>query len=94
MVRQFLRKCLYNGEPAYFHGWFQVAYPIDPSPFKGGHTGGQMLYPVAILELDNGSLVRAAENEFTFQNPSVDERLNKTIFPARSATQQEGGGER
>lgn len=93
MLHQFLRKCLYNGKPAYFHGWFQVAYPIDPSPLKGGHPGGQVLYPVALLELEDGRMVRASEAEFIFQDPAVDERLIKPLYLNRAATRPEGGGE-
>ena len=53
-----------------------------------------MLYPVALLELADGSMVRASEAEFIFQDPAVDERLIKPLYLARAATREEGGGER
>ncbi len=69
-----LRKCLYKDVPAYFHGFYQVAYPIEPSPIRGGTPGGQMAFPVAILELESGSIVRVTESDFVFQDRPEDEQ--------------------
>lgn len=89
-----LRECMYKGEPACFHGWYQLAYPIDPSPSKGGHPGDQVAFPVAILELADGSLVRVTEAEFTFQAHPLDEQLLKRESFGRLIDSQEGGSPR
>ena len=88
-----LRECVYNGQTAFFHGWFQVAYPLEPAPFKGGHPAGQVVFPVAILELTDGSVVRACEREFTFKERRLPERLYKRESRNVPAYPQEGGGE-
>lgn len=36
-----------------FKGIFQHSNVVDPSPFKGGHPGGVIAYPVAVVEIDN-----------------------------------------
>ena len=46
-----------------FHGWGQRSYPIEPSIINGGSLGGQVSYPVAIVEkADGGVEVTIAEN--------------------------------
>ncbi len=89
-----LRKCMHKGKTAYFHGWYQLAYLIDSSPFVGGHPGGQVAFPVAILELEDGSLVRAAETEFTFQAHPLDEQLIMPYDSVRTNKPQEEGAPR
>lgn len=54
--RSGLRKCLVDGEKAYFHGVFQYAAPIEPSIRIGGHPGGQIDYPVAVVETLGGTM--------------------------------------
>ena len=54
--RRGLRKCLVGGEKAYFHGVFQYATPIEPSPMVGGQPGGQIAYPVAAVETLGGAM--------------------------------------
>ena len=39
---------------AFFHQFTTRAYPIEPSPLKGGHLGGQYIEPVAIVEYEDG----------------------------------------
>lgn len=50
------RKCKVLTEPAYFHGVFQEAWVVEPSIRVGGHPGGQMAYPVAVVESLSGTL--------------------------------------
>lgn len=42
---------------ATFHGFFQRARVIEPSPMIGGHPGGTVAYPVALVEFENGQVV-------------------------------------
>lgn len=37
-----------------FYGIFQVSTVIDPSPMIGGHPGGVIAYPVAIVDFGDG----------------------------------------
>lgn len=50
------RKCKVLNEPAYFHGIFQSASVVEPSCMVGGHNGGQVAYPVAVVESLRGTL--------------------------------------
>ena len=44
----------YKGKKIKLHGIFQFANVIDPSLSMGGHNGGQVSYPIAVIEHDNG----------------------------------------
>lgn len=50
------RKCFVGDKAAYFHGIFQYATPIEPSPMVGGQPGGQIAYPVAAVETLGGAM--------------------------------------
>lgn len=39
-----------------FHGVFQYSDVIAPSPMVGGHPGGTIAYPVAVVETKSGGL--------------------------------------
>ena len=39
-----------------FLGIFQRSKIIEPSPLAGGHNGGVLQYPVAVIEDENGLL--------------------------------------
>lgn len=39
---------------ANFHGIFQKSYVVEQSSMIGGHLGGVVAYPVAVVELDEG----------------------------------------
>lgn len=41
---------------AFFHLFTTSAYPIEPSILKGGHPGGQVSKPVAIVEYEDGTV--------------------------------------
>ena len=64
--RRGLRKCLVGGEKAYFHGVFQYATPIEPSPMVGGQPGGQIAYPVAVVEMQDGTLTTVGVRDIHF----------------------------
>ena len=44
----------YKGEKIKLHGIFQFATVLEPSTMIGGHNGGQVSYPIAVIEHDNG----------------------------------------
>jgi hypothetical protein len=37
---------------AEFVGVYQYSQVIDPSPFVGGHKGGVVAYPIAVVKMD------------------------------------------
>lgn len=41
---------------AFFHLFTTNAYPVEPSLLKGGHPGGQVSKPVAIVEYEDGTV--------------------------------------
>ncbi|WP_159641839.1 hypothetical protein [Erysipelothrix anatis] len=46
----------YKGQKVKLHGIFQHSYVIRPSIAMGGHNGGQMSFPVAVIEHENGNI--------------------------------------
>ena len=40
--------------PAKFHGIYQHSKIVPSSPFQGGHSGGTVTFPVAVVEDSNG----------------------------------------
>lgn len=63
-----MRKCKVNGKDAYFHRWEAYAYVIAPSPMIGGHQGGQVRNPIAIVEFLDGVVAEASPKEIVFTN--------------------------
>lgn len=56
MNRDNLRKCEIGKDVAYFHRWTEYASPVDASPMIGGHPGGQIKYPLGIVECVDGTI--------------------------------------
>ena len=57
-------KAKVNGEwvEVLFHGVFQYSDVISPSLMVGGHNGGVIAYPVAVVELENQLLMRSVDS--------------------------------
>ena len=51
-----------NWQEVPFYGVFQFSDVIAPSPLVGGHKGGTMAYPVAVVELDNQLIMRSIDS--------------------------------
>ena len=68
------RKCyVVSGDkenPAKFYGVFQVAKVVGESPLIGGHSAGQIMEPVAVVEY-NGQLHKVYLDQVHFE----DDRL-------------------
>ena len=62
-----MRKCEVNEKKATFLYWSEYANVIEPSPMIGGHPGGQVKHPVAVVEYADGAVdvVVASEVKFT-----------------------------
>lgn len=52
------RKCIYKKSVCTFHGIYQESRVIPPSPLVGGHSGGVIAYPVAIIETEEGDVLK------------------------------------
>ena len=46
----------YNGKKIKLHGIFQFANVVEPSIMMDGHNGGQVSYPIAVIEHENGDI--------------------------------------
>ena len=51
------RKCIFKKTVCTFHGFFQRSMVVEPSLVLGGHDGGVMAYPVAIIETEEGDVL-------------------------------------
>lgn len=45
-----------------FYGVFQYSDVIEPALRVGGHPGGVIAYPVAVVELDNQLIMRSIDS--------------------------------
>lgn len=52
-----MNKCIYRGSRHTLHGIYQKSYIIGESYAIGGHKGGQIAFPIAVVESSNGSLI-------------------------------------
>lgn len=70
------RKCyVYSGDKATlatFYGVYQVAKVVGESPLIGGHSAGQVMEPVAVVEYD-GQLHKAYLEQVHFDDMEVAE---------------------
>ena len=70
------RKCyVTSGDketPAKFYGVYQVAMVVGESPFIGGHSAGQIMDPVAVVEYD-GQLHKVSLERVHFDDMEVSE---------------------
>ena len=60
------RKCIFKKEVYTFHGFYQGSNVIPPSPLVGGHSGGVIAYPVAIIEDKKGKLMEVEATSIQF----------------------------
>ena len=65
-VKEELRTCKVKGEKALFHKWFEKSRIVDPSPMIGGHSGGIIKYPVAIIEYLDGDVIQCNPEDIKF----------------------------
>ena len=61
------RKCIFKKEVYTFHGFYQESNVIPPSPSVGGHSGGVIAYPVAIIEDEKGNVMEVEAIKIQFK---------------------------
>lgn len=52
-------------EPAVLMGIFQESIVVPPSPMVGGHTGGVVAHPVAVIRMKDNTLKKVHVNQIT-----------------------------
>lgn len=56
-------KYTYKGKKIKLHGIFQKAEVLPPSMLVGGHGGGQLALPIAVIEFENGDFAQVFPHE-------------------------------
>lgn len=51
---------------AFFHKFITRAQPIAPAVMRGGHNGGQVIAPYALVELENGQMYEVETQDVRF----------------------------
>ena len=51
---------------AFFHGFITRAQPIPPAIMQGGHHGGQVVAPYALIELEDGQVYEVEPRDIRF----------------------------
>lgn len=62
-----IKKCIYKKSVCTFHGFFQRSMVIGPSIMVGGHSGGTIAYPVAIIEDEKGNVMEVETTSIQFK---------------------------
>ena len=73
-----LRPCIIHGNKgkttrAFFHKWSDYKNVILPSALIGGHEGGKIEYPVAIIELEDGHVTQVSPTTIQFTDINMQE---------------------
>lgn len=75
-MKELLRPCSVRTNKkqvqALFHCWEQYSEVLCPSPLLGGHTGGQLSCMLAIVELQNGEIIKVKPTQITFTDCEVN----------------------
>lgn len=64
---------------AFFHEWSQEALPVGPSMGRGGRPAGQVSGAVAIVELEDGYVVKMHPEQVKFIDTA--ERMAEVSWP-------------
>lgn len=88
-----VRPCLLTikseNQRAVFHGWDHFSQVVPASPMIGGPPAGQISYTLAIVELEDGTVLECSPEKVRFTD-----RLVTTIFYGeRSDDEEETGKE-
>lgn len=76
-MRNHLRTCKFKGKNYLFHCFEQYSYVCSPSPFVGGHPGGQISETFALIEDKNGNVKLVEPEAITF----TDDEFKNHFFP-------------
>lgn len=70
-----LRPCLVGSDKkkCLFHGFWQNSDIYPPSLLKGGHNGGVVAGPVALVETEDGDVIKVEPALITFIDRKIEE---------------------
>ncbi len=60
------RKCKVKGAPGLFHRWADYSQPVPAGLTIGSAPAGEIRYPVAIVEMEDGTVIEAAPTAVVF----------------------------
>lgn len=77
-IENTLRPCLVGPgkKKCLFHGFWQGSNVCEPSILTGGHNGGVVAGPVALVETENGQVFRVNPIDIQF----LDSKFNEYSF--------------
>lgn len=79
-----LRPCVVKIETGetrgFFHCWEHISEIIEPSPLKGGHSGGVISATVGLVELDDGSIIKVYPTSLRFIDNKVTQYFNENLI--------------
>lgn len=83
------RPCLVSVEKWHglFYGIFQQSYIVPPSPLVGGHSGGVVSNPIALVENEYGELL--VIDPTAMQIVFVDREIENYCFRSEKETDDE-----
>lgn len=60
-------------QKGFCYGFFQDSYIVPPSLMVGGHNGGVVANPVAIVEVEGGAVIRVNPTDVIFCDDNFSE---------------------
>ena len=69
-----MRQYYYQDQKVKLHGFFQESEIVAPSMLIGGHGGGVLTYPVAVVEFEDGR-IGAVKDFFHLRSKPRDRKL-------------------
>lgn len=69
-----MRQYYYQDQIVKLHGFFQESQIVAPSALIGGHGGGMLTYPIAVVEFEDGRIV-AVKDFFHLRSKPIDRKL-------------------
>ena len=61
-----MRLCRARGSTAIFHRFSEMSQVIPPAIMIGGHPGGEIRYPIAVVEFEDGQVTEVMANDVLF----------------------------
>lgn len=61
-----MRKCTVKGKQGVFHRWADYSQPVPAGLTIGSAPAGEIRYPVAIIEMEDGTVIEAAPTAVVF----------------------------
>ena len=83
MIASEYRPCLIHDVKCMFHCWINEAKVIPPSMMVGGHRGGQLWDVLALVETEDGHMMKVYPSEVIFTDGGkfeMEDRARTRLF--------------